>query len=227
MIIWNFLNTYHLQKYYFAVTSKNSKNNLNILFKKALAIEAHHPEEAIKYYDKIIQHEDEIQKEKPLEKKFFSDVFQHKGFALKKLGMREDAQKCFTTSFTISNAIFSSSTFFTMSELEKIDKQFDKIWSKIVKNEGKLMKTKTGNVFSYRITKYKTSIMPIWHFQKPPKFPKAGPTRYISKNLIKNAFDVFPTKGPMELKKLLDLQSLDSAATHLWGILNDSRIYKK
>ena len=48
---------------------------------------------------------DEIQKEKPLEKKFFSDIFQHKGFALKKLGMREDAQKCFTTSFTISNAI--------------------------------------------------------------------------------------------------------------------------
>ena len=39
MIIWNFLNTYHLQKYYFTVTSENSKNNLNVLFKKALEID--------------------------------------------------------------------------------------------------------------------------------------------------------------------------------------------
>jgi len=202
------------------------KNTLDVWFKKGLAVEEHHPEEAIKYYDKIIQHEDKIQKEKPRQKKFFANVFQHKGFTLKKLGMREGAQKCFTVAFTISNAVFSSSTFFTMSELEKKDKQFDKIWSKIVKNEGKLMKTKTGNVFSYRITKYKTSIIPIWHFQKPPKFPKAGPTRYISKNLIKNAFDVFPTKGPIALKKLLNLYSMDTAATHLWGILNDKRILK-
>ena len=209
------------------MTSENKKNTLDVWFKKGLAVEEHHPEEALKYYDKIIQHEDKIQKEKPRQKKFFANVLQHKGLSLKKLGKREDAQKYFTTAFTISNAIFSSSTFFTVSELEKKDKQFDKIWSKIVKNEGKLMKTKTGNVFSYRITKYETSIMPIYHFQEPPKFPKAGEVRYISKNLIKNAFDVFPTKGPMELKKILNLYSIDSAATHLWGILNDSRISKK
>jgi hypothetical protein len=47
--MWDFLNTCHLQKYYFVVTSENSENNLNVLFKKALAIESHHPEEAIKY----------------------------------------------------------------------------------------------------------------------------------------------------------------------------------
>ena len=205
---------------------EEKKNMLNVWFKKGLAVEEHHPEEAVKYYDKIIQHENKIQKEKPRQKKFFANVLQHKGLSLKKLGKREDAQKYFTTAFTIFNAIFSSSTFFTVSELEKKDKQFDKIWSKIVKSEGKLMKTKTGNVFSYRITKYKTSIIPIWHFQKPPKFPKAGPTRYISKNLIKNAFDVFPTKGPIALKKLLNLYSMDTAATHLWGILNDKRILK-
>ena len=209
------------------MTSENKKNTLDVWFKKGLAVEEHHPEDALKYYDKIIQHEDKIQKEKPRQKKFFVNVLQHKGIALKKLGKREDAQKCFTVAFTICNATFSSSTLFTMTELEKKDKQFDKIWNKIIKNEGKLMKTKTGNVFSYKITKYKTSIIPMWHFQKPPKFPKAGPTRYISKNLIRNALDVFPTKGPIALKKLLNLYSMDTAATHLWGILNDKRISKK
>ena len=37
----------------------------------------------------------------------------------------------------------------------------------------------------------------------------------------------FFNQNPMELKKILNLYSIDSAATHLWGILNDSRIYKK
>ena len=118
-----------------------------------------------------------------------------------------------------------------MAKLDKKNKQFAKIWNQIIKNEGKLIKTKTGVVFSYRITKYKKSIMPQYHLQhhlnnSGPKFPIIGESRYINKTLIKNALDVFPTKGPMELKRLLDLQSLDTAATHLWGILNDPRISK-
>ena len=206
---------------------ENKNNVLDILFKKGLAVEEHHPEEAIKYYDQILQHDDYFSKEKPKQKKFFANVLQHKGLALKKIGKREDAQKCFTTAFTISNAVFLSPTLFTVSELEKKDKEFDLIWNQIIKNEGKLMKTKTGRVFSYQITKYKKSIMPIRHFQKPPDFPVAGKIRYINKNLIRNAFDLFSTKSPTELKRLLNLQTLDAAATHLWGIFNDPRISQK
>ena len=109
---------------------------------------------------------------------------------------------------------------------------FDRIWSRILKNEGKLMKTKRGVVFSYRITKYKKSIMPQYHLQhrlknSGPEFPIIGESRYIGKTLIKDALDLFPTKGPMELKRLLNVQNLDTAPTHLWGILNDKRIRGK
>ena len=37
------------------MTSEDNKNMINVLFKKALAIEEHHPEEAIKYYNSIIE----------------------------------------------------------------------------------------------------------------------------------------------------------------------------
>ena len=81
MIIWNFLNTYHLQKYYFTVTSENGKNNLNALFKKALAIESHHPEEAIKYYNSII---DDSESFKNIQKITIS-AYHNKGVLLEKL----------------------------------------------------------------------------------------------------------------------------------------------
>ena len=205
---------------------ENKNNVLDILFKKGLAVEEHHPEEAIKYFDQILQHDDNFSKEKPKQKKFFANVLQHKGLALKKLGKREDAYKCFTTSFTISNAVFLSPTLFTVSELEKKDKEFALIWNQILHNEGKLMKTKKGSIFSYRITKYKKSIMIIQHFEYLVGSLITVKAEYINKNLIRNAFDVFSTKSPTELKRLLNLQSLDGAATHLWGILNDPRICK-
>ena len=194
---------------------------------KGLAVEEHHPEEAIKYYDQILNYEDKLSKEKPKQKKLFANVLQHKGLALKKLGKPEDAQKCITTAFTISNAVFLSSTLFTMTELEKKDKQFALIWNKIIKNIGKLMKTKKGNVFSYKISKNKENIIIILHFQNSPTYPIAsGNYSYINKNLIRNAFDVYPTKSPTELKKLLNLQTL-SDTTHLWGIFNDPEILNK
>ena len=205
---------------------ENKNNVLDILFKKGLAVEEHHPEEAIKYYDQILQHDDNFSKEKPKQKKFFANVLQHKGLALKKIGKREDSQKCFTTAFTISNAVFLSPTLFTVSELEKKDKEFVLIWNQIIKNEGKLIKTKKGSVFSYQITKYKKSIRIIQHFQYLLGSPIVVKAEYVDKNLIRNAFDIFSTKSPTELKRLLNLQSLDGAATHLWGILNDPRICK-
>ena len=205
---------------------ENKNNVLDILFKKGLAVEEHHPEEAIKYYDQILQHDDYFSKEKPKQKKFFANVLQHKGLTLKKIGKREDAQKCFTTAFTISNAVFLSPTLFTVSELEKKDKEFVLIWNQIIKNEGKLMKTKTGRVFSYQITKYKKSIRIIQHFQYLLGSPIVVKAEYVDKNLIRNAFDIFSTKGPTELKRLLNLQTLDADATHLWGIFNDPRISK-
>ena len=87
MIIWNFLNTYHLQKYYFTVTSENGKNNLNALFKKALAIESHHPEEAIKYYNSII---DDSESFKNIQKITIS-AYHNKGVLLEKLGKHEES----------------------------------------------------------------------------------------------------------------------------------------
>ena len=123
-----------------------------------------------------------------------------------------------------------------------MNRWFEEVWSRIIKNEGKLFKTKTGVVFSYRITKYKKSIMPQWRLQHRLKnsaerikfsiyssteeFPIIGESRYISKTLIKDALDIVPTTGPIDLKRYLDLQSLDTAQTHLWGILHDKRISK-
>jgi hypothetical protein len=118
-----------------------------------------------------------------------------------------------------------------IKDVEIKNEWFEEVWSRIIKNEGKLFKTKTNVVFSYRVTKYKKSIMPQYRLQSRlknsgPEFPIIGESRYIGKTLIKAALEIFPTKGPMELKRLLDVQSLDTAPTHLWGILNDKRISK-
>ena len=129
-----------------------------------------------------------------------------KEIVLKKLGKREEAEKCFEEIISL-------------------------VWCRILKNEGKLMKTKRGVVFSYRTTKYKKSIMPQYHLQhrlknSGPEFPIIGESRYISKTLIKDALDIVPVIRPIDLKRYLDLQSLDTAQTHLWGILHDERISK-
>ena len=114
-------------------------------------------------------------------------------------------------------------------DVEIVNRWFEEVWSRIIKNEGKLFKTKTNVVFSYRITKFKKSIMPQWRLQhrlknSGPEFPIIGESRYINKTLIKNALDIVPVIRPIDLKRYLDLQSLDTAHTHLWGILNDERI---
>ena len=128
------------------------------------------------------------------------------------------------------------------AEVSRRELLFERVWSRIIKNEGKLFKTKTGVVFSYRITKYKKSIMPQWRLQHRLKnsaerikfsiyssteeFPIIGESRYINKTLIKDALDIVPTEGPTELKILLEMQSLDTSHRHLWGILHDERISK-
>ena len=123
-----------------------------------------------------------------------------KEIVLKKLGKHEEAEKCFEEIISL-------------------------VWSRILKNEGKLMKTKRGVVFSYRITKNKKSIMPQYRLQNSgQKFPVYGEARYISYTLVERALDIFPTKGPTELKRLLEMQSLDPSHTHLWAILNDESI---
>ena len=110
----------------------------------------------------------------------------------------------------------------------KIKKRwFEEVWSRIIKNEGKLMKTKRGVVFSYRTTKYKKSIMPQLRLQNSgPKFPVYSEGRYITNTLVERALDIVPVVGPTELKILLEMQSLDTSHRHLWGILHDERISK-
>ena len=210
-------------------------DTIDFLFKKALAIEKYHPEEAIKCYTAILEYECKTQKEELEQKRVATNVYENKGIALERLGRYEEAKKCFAV-VTKSQAMQKT------KDVEIVNRWFEEVWSRIIKNEGKLFKTKTGVVFSYRITKYKKSIMPQWRLQHRLKnsaerikfsiyssteeFPIIGESRYISKTLIKDALDIVPTTGPIDLKRYLDLQSLDTAHTHLWGILNDERISK-
>ena len=125
-----------------------------------------------------------------------------KEIVLKKLGKHKEAEKCFEEIISL-------------------------VWSRILKNEGKLMKTKRGVVFSYRTTKYKKSIMPQLRLQNSgPKFPVYSEGRYITNTLVERALDIVPVVGPTELKILLEMQSLDTSHRHLWGILHDERISK-
>ena len=197
-------------------------DTIDFLFKKALAIEKYHPEEAIKCYTAILEYECKTQKEELEQKRVATNVYENKGIALERLGRHKEAKKCFAV-VTKSQAMQKT------KDVEIKKRWFEEVWSRIIKNEGKLFKTKTGVVFSYRITKYKKSIMPQYRLQhrlknSGPEFPIIGESRYINKTLIKNALDIVPVIRPIDLKRYLDLQSLDTAQTHLWGILHDERI---
>ena len=232
-------------------TEDKRKNPLDVWFKKGLAVEEHHPEEAIKYYDKIIQHEDKIQKEKLRQKKFFANVLQHKGLTLEKLGRNEEAKKCFdivkkveeeksAEKMIVEEEKSAEKMIESMAKLEKKNKEFAVIWNRIVKNQQKTMQTKKGVVFSYRI--WKNSIVPQYltkynEFNKDErygiisndtgseKFVIYAHDRAISKKLVRDAAELFPyVDGPTELKRDLDINNLDTRITRLWGILNDKRI---
>ena len=203
---------------------------IDFLFKKALSIEKYHPEEAIKCYTAILEYECKTQREQLEKNRIATNVYGNKGIALERLGRHKEAKKCFAV-VTKSQAMQKT------KDVEIVNRWFEEVWSRIIKNEGKLFKTKTGIVFSYRITKYKKSIMPQWRLQHRIKnsaerikfsiyssteeFPIIGESRYISKTLIKDALDIVPVIRPIDLKRYLDLQSLDTAQTHLWGILHD------
>ena len=200
------------------------RDTIDFLFKKALALEKYHPEEAIKCYTAILECECKTQKEQLEKNRVVTNVYENKGIALERLGRHKEAKKCFAV-VTKSQAMQKT------KDVEIKKRWFEEVWSRIIKNEGKLFKTKMGVVFSYRITKYKKSIMPQYRLQyrlknSGPEFPIIGESRYISKTLIKDALDIVPVIRPIDLKRFLDLQSLDTAHTHLWGILHDERISK-
>jgi len=194
------------------------RDTIDFLFKKALAIEKYHPEEAIKCYTAILEYECKTQREQLEKNRIATNVYGNKGIALERLGRHKEAKKCFAV-VTKSQAMQKT------KDVEIKKRWFEEVWSRIIKNEGKLMKTKRGVVFSYRITKNKKSIMPQYRLQNSgQKFPVYGEARYISYTLVERALDIFPTKGPTELKRLLEMQSLDPSHTHLWAILNDESI---
>ena len=198
------------------------RDTIDFLFKKALAIEKYHPEEAIKCYTAILECECKTQKEQLEKNRVVTNVYENKGIALERLRRHEEAKKCFAV-------VKKSQAMQKTKDVEIKKRWFEEVWSRIIKNEGKLFKTKMGVVFSYRITKYKKSIMPQYRLQhrlknSGPEFPIIGESRYINKTLIKNALDIVPVIRPIDLKRYLDLQSLDTAQTHLWGILHDERI---
>ena len=194
------------------------KDTIDFLFKKALAIEKYHPEEAIKCYTAILECECKTQREQLEKNRVATNVYENKGIALERLGRYEEAKKCFV--------VVKKSQAMQKTKDVKIKKRwFEEVWSRIIKNEGKLMKTKRGVVFSYRITRNKKSIMPQLRLQNSgPKFPVYSEGRYITNTLVERALDIVPVVGPTELKILLEMQSLDTSHRHLWGILNDERI---
>ena len=200
------------------------RDTINFLFKKALALEKYHPEEAIECYTAILEYECKTQREQLEKNRVATDVYGNKGIALERLGLDKEAKKCFAV-------VGKSQAIQKTEDVEIKNKWFEEVWSRIIKNEGKLFKTKTGVVFSYRITKYKKSIMPQYRLQyrlknSGPEFPIIGEARYIGKTLIKDALDIVPIVGPAYLKRYLGLQSLDTSQTHVWGILHDERISK-
>ena len=196
------------------------RDTIDFLFKKALAIEKYHPEEAIKCYTAILEYECKTQKEELEQKRVATNVYENKGIALERLGRYEEAKKCFVV-------VKKSQAMQKTKDVEIKKRWFEEVWSRIIKNEGKLMKTKRGVVFSYRITRNKKSIMPQLRLQNSgPKFPVYSEGRYITNTLVERALDIVPVVGPTELKILLEMQSLDTSHRHLWGILHDERISK-
>ena len=175
-------------------------------FKKALALEKLGKyEEAIECYDKILGIDPHA-----------LNAYHSKGVALEKLGKHEEAAKCFDKE--------KQKKKISAEKVPRSELLIERVWSRIIKNEEKLFKTKTGVVFSYRITNNGKSIMPQYRLQNSgPEFPVYSEGRYITNTLVERALDIVPVVGPTELKILLEMQSLDTSHRHLWGILNDER----
>ena len=191
----------------------------DVWFDKAIALEKLGKyEKAIKHYTAILVVDQHNQ-----------TAYHNKGVALEKLGRHDEAAKCFDEERWRKEM--------DAAEVSRRELLFERVWSRIIKNEGKLFKTKTGVVFSYRITKTKKSIIPQrrknWRKDdsKPKglieKFPVYGEGDSISKTLVREALDIVPTEGPTELKILMGKRTdITPWITHLWGILHDYRISK-
>jgi hypothetical protein len=219
-----------------------NNETVNILFNKASAVEKFHPEKANQFYDEILKYENKTPKDTPKQKKFFTNVWQHKGLVLKKLGRGEEAQKCFDIVKKVVEEKAAEEMIKSMAELEKKNKEFAIIWNRIVKNQGKTMRTKRGVVFSYRVKKKSVISQYLMEYHKNDKNKGLGiisnhidsekfiiyaEDKAISEKLLRTATEsFFDVEGPTELKRYLGINNFDSRITHLWGILNDKRILK-
>ncbi len=68
-------------------TEDKRKNTLDVWFKKGLAVEEHHPEEAIKYYNSIIEHGENSKNIQ----KITINAYHKKGVLLEKLGKHDES----------------------------------------------------------------------------------------------------------------------------------------
>ena len=99
--------------------------------------------------------------------------------------------------------------------------KINQVWAQIIKHEGKLFKTKTGRVFSYRIEN--ETIITQWHHQdKKRKHIIMGMHGYrLKKHHLEKSLQRMP------IEKVTDLRDVFLYPSHLWGILNDPRILNK
>lgn len=93
----------------------------------------------------------------------------------------------------------------------------DDIWKRILENEGELLKTKRGKVFSYKIKN--ETIITQWHHQDQNRINVVIAEGY---HLRKHHIEKSLERMPME--KVTDLRDIFLYPSHLWGILNDVRI---
>jgi len=119
-----------------------------------------------------------------------------KGTCTKRLGKDNESAKCY-------------------------DEGAELLWHRIVENVGKIMKTKTGVVFSYRIKGDK--IIPQYHLKLTHSNPDLAGKKYgegipIKKSQVREAFVRVPIKGPTQIKDII------FRPEHLWAILHDPRI---
>ena len=119
-----------------------------------------------------------------------------KGTCTKRLGKDNESAKCY-------------------------DEGAELLWHRIVENVGKIMKTKTGIVFSYRIKGDK--IIPQYHLKLTHSNPDLAGKKYgegipIKKSQVREAFVRVPIKGPTQIKDIA------FRPEHLWAILHDPRI---
>jgi len=138
-------------------------------------------------------------------------AYHNKGVALEKLGRHDEAAKCFDEERWRKETDAK-----IILEEELLVKR---VWSRIIKNEGKLFKTKTGVVFSYRIYKNKI-IVPQYlaNWGKKPDLRVYGEGIGIKKSQVGLALQIVPVSGPTDLRYIVFRPS------HLWGILHDERI---